>query len=148
MANTFEDLREIVMRELDEINKRGELDENTLICVYKLVDIIKDINEIETGEEGGYAMMNSRMAYPYYAMEGGSYRGGGNSNASYARNSYARNRDSMGRYSRENSYENSYRGGYSREGERDEIMEKMRRMMESAASETERQVIQRIMNQV
>lgn len=148
MANTFENLRDIVMKELDEINKKGELDENTLVCVYKLVDIVKDINEIETGEEGGYAMaMNSRMAYPYYAMEGGSYRGG-NSNNSYARNSYARNRDSMGRYSRENSYGNSYRGGYSREGEREEIMAKMEHMMDTASSETERQVIQRIMNQM
>lgn len=152
MANTFEDLREIVMREIDEINKRGELDENSLVCVYKLVDIIKDINEIETGEEGGYAMaMNSRMAYPYYAMEGGGSYRGGNSGNSYARNSYAnaRNRDSMGRYSREgNSYGNSNRGGYSREGEREEIMAKMEHLMNTAASETERQMIQRIMNQL
>lgn len=147
MAHTFEDLREIVMKELDEINKKGELDEATLACVYKLVDIIKDINEIETGEEdGGYSMMN-RMYNPY-SMEGGSY-------ARNSYNSYARqNRDSMGRYSRGGSYGNSYRGsyaregGYSREGEREEIMAKMGHMMDTAASETERQAIQRIMSQL
>ena len=141
MAHTFEDLREIVMKEIDEINKKGELDENSLACVYKLVDIVKDINEIEMTEDGGYSTANRMYMYPH-TMEGNSYRGG-NTNYGYGMNSYARNRDSMGRYSRDNSYR-----GYSRDAERDEIMAKMGHMMDTAASETERQAIQRIMNQL
>lgn len=132
MAHTFEDLREIVIKEIDEINKKGELDENSLACIYKLVDILKDINEIESAEDNGYSTM-----YRPSHMDWNGYRGG---------NSYARNRDSMGRYSRD--YGNSYRGGYSRDGEREEIMAKMGHMMDTAASETERQAIQRVMNQL
>lgn len=130
MERTLEDLRAIVMKEIDEINKKGELDENTLVCAYKLIDIVKDIHEIDEKMGGGYSQTGM---YPH--MYGNSYG-----------NSYARNRDSMGRYSRDGY--NSYRGGYSRDGERDDIMAKMEHMMNTAASETERQMIQRIMNQM
>lgn len=143
MAHTLDDLREIVTKEIDEINKKGELDENSLVCVYKLVDILKDIGEIE-GQEMGYSCRY--MGYPYMMDDGNSYRGGYSNR--YSNTGYSmRNRDSMGRYSRDYS-PNSYRGGYSRDGERDEIMAKMEHMMNTAGSETERQVIQRIMSQM
>ena len=130
MERTFEDLRAIVMKEIDEINKKGELDENTLVCAYKLIDIVKDIYEIDEKMNGGYSQTGM---YPY--MTGNSYG-----------NSYAtRNRDSMGRYSRD-SYGNSYRG-YSRDSDAD-MMAKMEHMMNTAGSEQERQMIQRIMNQM
>ena len=131
MERTFEDLRAIVMKEIDEINKKGELDENTLACAYKLIDIVKDIHEIDEKMNGGYSQTGM---YPQM-MYGNSYG-----------NSYAtRNRDSMGRYSRDYTG-NSYRG-YSRDGDSD-IMAKMEHMMNTAGSETERQMIQRIMNQM
>ena len=130
MANTLGDLREIVTKEIDEINKKGELDENSLVCAYKLIDILKDIGEIE-GMDMGYSGR-------YMMDNGSSYRGG------YSTRYSNRNRDSLGRYSRDYSY----RGGYSRDGERDDIMAKMEHMMDTAGSETERQVIQRIMNQM
>lgn len=140
MERTFEDLRAIVMKEIDEINKKGELDENTLVCAYKLIDIVKDIHEIDEkmNEMSGYSQGGM---HPYmYAMKGNSYRGNSN-NYGYG-NSYAnRNRDSVGRYSR-----NGY--GYSREGERDDMMAKMEHMMNTAGTEQERQMIQRIMNQM
>jgi len=130
MERTFEDLRAIVMKEIDEINKKGELDENTLVCAYKLIDIVKDIHEIDEKMNGGYSQTSM---YPHM-MYGNSYG-----------NSYAnRNRDSMGRYSRDGY--NSYRG-YSREGDSD-MMAKLEHMMNTAASETERQVLQRVMNQM
>ena len=122
MERTLEDLRAIVMKELDDINKKGELDENSLVCAYKLIDIVKDIHEIDSYEMG-YSQTGRMMPY---SMTGNSYR----------------NRDSMGRYSRD--YGNSYRG-YSRD---DDMMNKLGHMMDTAGSETERQVIQRIMNQM
>lgn len=127
MERTFEDLRAIVMKEIDEINKKGELDDNTLVCAYKLIDIVKDIHEIDEKMNGGYSQTGM---YPY--------NGYGNSYAT-------RNRDSMGRYSRD-GYGNSYRG-YSRDSDTD-MMAKMEHMMNTAGSETERQMIQRIMNQM
>ena len=147
MERTFEDLRELVMKELDEIIRQGQLDGNALECVDKLVDIAKDIGEIEKAEMGysqtGYSM------YPY-AWDGNSYDGNGYRGNSYRSGGYSRRgRDSMGRFT-SNSYDGgmSNRGGYSRESEREEIMAKMGRMMDNAASETERQAIQRIMNQL
>lgn len=131
MEHTLNDLREIVIKELDEINRKGELDENSLVCAYKLIDILKDIGEVEEHEMGYSSMMD-----PYPMGNGNSYRGG------YSNRYSMRGRDSMGRYSR-----NSYRG-YSREGEHDDMMEKLERMMRDANSETERQVLQRVMNQI
>ena len=93
MAHTLEDLREIVTKEIDEINKKGELDENSLVCVYKLIDILKDIGEIE-GQDMGYSGR-------YMMDNGNSYRGG------FSNRYSGRNRDSMGRYSKDYSY----RGG-------------------------------------
>lgn len=70
----------------------------------------------------------------------------GNSNRSSYRmdGSYAnRKRDSMGRYSRDGR---SYRG-YSRDGKED-FLEEMRGMMESAPDEMTRQSIQRMISQM
>ena len=70
----------------------------------------------------------------------------GNSNRSSYRmdGSYAnRKRDSMGRYSRDGR---SYRG-YSRDGKED-FLEEMRGMMESALDEMTRQSIQRMISQM
>lgn len=118
MKNTYEDLREMVDKELREITKRGELDDMSLEHTYKLVDIAKDICEIEE-KESGYS--ERYMGYPYM-MEGGSSRAGRYSREGYSRDGYSRDgysmrqgRDSMGRYSRDYS-NNSYRG-YSRDGE-------------------------------
>lgn len=125
MERVYDDLREMIEKELDEIVQQGQMDGNTIECVYKMIDILKDIGEIET-HDSGYSM------YPY-AWEGNSYR---------------RGRDSMGRFTSSYDRSMSNRGGYSRGGEREEIMAKMGRMMDGAASETERQAIQRIMNQL
>ena len=84
-----------------------------LANAYKLIDIVKDIHEIDS-HSGSYSQTGSYRPYSY--IDGNSYR----------------NRDSMGRYSR----------GY------DDIMAKMNHMMDTAGSETERQVIQRLMNQM
>lgn len=76
------------------------------------------------GEYSGYGM-NDR---------GGSYARGGN-RGSYAR-SYARRRDSMGRYSSE---------GYSRDGE---MMSELHRLMEDAPDERTRQEFQRFISKM
>ena len=119
MERIFEDLRDIVMREIDDINRKGELDENSLMCAYKLIDIVKDIHEIDA-HENGY----SQTGMYYDGYRGNSYTGG------YSN----RNRDGMGRY--------------SRNSERDDLMAKMEHMINTAGSETERQTIKRIMNQL
>ena len=72
------------------------------------------------------------------------YSNSGNSGRYSREGSYARKRDSMGRYSREGR--SSYRG-YSRNGKED-FLEEMRAMMDSAPDEMTRQNIQRMINQM
>lgn len=131
MANTYEKLRDLLEGEIDEIVNGGSLDKEKLHCLYEMVDVIKDIGEIDD-HDTGYSM--GRMYYDPMMM--------GYSGAN-------RNRDSMGRYSRTGysrggSYNggNSYRGGYSRGGD---TMSNLQAMMQDAQTEQERDAIRRVM---
>ena len=125
MQKTFDKLRDMIGSEMDQITARGELDENSLACTYKMVDILKDLGEIEMND-GGY----SQRYMPQYPMN--SYGMGGNS---------YRNNNTM---YRGNSYRNSYNGmgGYSRTGD---TMDKLHQMMNEAQTEHERETIRRVM---
>lgn len=116
MDRTLEDVRGMVMKELDDIVARGDINEGTLMCLDKLVDIVKDIGEIEDHEEG-YSNTGRIPMYPYERStynNGNSYRGG--------RMRYS--------YSRDNG----------------STMEKLNRMMNEASSDVERDVIRRLMD--
>lgn len=60
--HTYEKLRDLLEHELDEIVASGELNESKLHCVDKMVDILKDLDEIE---ENGYS--ESYRARPRYS---------------------------------------------------------------------------------
>lgn len=125
MQKTFDKLRDMIGSEMEQITSRGEFDENSLACTYKMVDILKDLGEIEMND-GGY----SQRYMPQYPMN--SYGMGGNS---------YRNNNTM---YRGNSYRNSYNGmgGYSRTGD---TMDKLHQMMNEAQTEHERETIRRVM---
>jgi hypothetical protein len=133
-----------LMDELYEIEEKmkkaggGKVSMPDLDHVHKLTDTIKNIDKIEALEMGGYSEATDFMG------EGRMY------GTSYAR----RNRDSMGRYSRDGgmSYEggSSYddgRGGmtaipgYSRDGAKADMINKAEDMMRMAGNERERQAI-------
>ncbi len=153
------ELKEMLMKELEEYGSKGELTGGSLEVIDKLAHAIKNICKIiESAEEE-----------EEYSMAGGSYdggnMGGGNSYArggsgggqggggSY-RNSYARGRgrnarrDSMGRYSsesRERRYSReggmnrySREGGYSRADEMEDMVESIRSMMGELPQEVQR----------
>ena len=127
MQKTFDKLRDMIGSEMEQITSRGEFDENSLACTYKMVDILKDLGEIEMND-GGY----SQRYMPQYPMN--SYGMGGG-------NSY-RNNNTM---YRGNSYRNNYNGmngGYSRTGD---TMDKLHQMMNEAQTEHERETIRRVM---
>ena len=78
---------------------------------------------------------------------GGSYN---NSNDYSSDNSYARqNRDSRGRYSRDggNSYEES-RWGYSRNAEKDKMIQKLEQMLQEASTQREKDTIMRCIDKL
>ena len=130
MANNmrvYEDVKEMVEQEIENIVKKDELDEKCLDWLDKLVDIAKDVDTIfamhDYADDGGYS---NRMYYPHYYNDGDMPMTHGNS---------YRNRDSMGRYSR--NY-NNYRGGYSREGN---MRDRLEQMMAEATTQQERDAI-------
>lgn len=87
----IEQLRDMLCEELDSITKKGKLTVDSLDAVDMITHSIKSIDTIMAMEEAGYS--NSYPGRRYYYDDGYSRRG------SYARGRN-RNRDSMGRYSR------------------------------------------------
>lgn len=145
-------LEELIYKEIDKEVTKGSLNPESMKAIGDGIDVIKDILEMEKCEmeiEQGYSGHFPQRGYNIMPYMYGSYEGGGGSNESYARGgggSYARRRDSMGRFSREGggSYENSYRrgggGGYSR----DEKIDSLQRMMDEASDPDEREAYRRL----
>lgn len=118
----LEELREILCRELEEIAGKGELTAGALDTVDKLTHTLKNLDKIMMGENGysgagdWYAMGNyGRDGYPADYRTGTSYRG--------------RKRDSMGRYSRADA--------------KDDISDKLRRMMDDAPDSRTREALEK-----
>lgn len=152
--HTYEEVKEMLHKELEEIVRKGELSAGSLETIDKLLNSIKNACKILMYDEFDEG----------YSQEGGGSMGG---------NSYAQRRDSMGRYAREGGYsrESAYanarggrgggRGGYSRAGRgysrdggysyddgKEEKVEILREMMGEASSEDERRVIQKLIRRM
>ena len=146
-------LKEMLIDELSEYGRKGELNAKTLETIDTLAHATKNLCKIIEDAE----MMDES------SMGGSSYERGGNNY--YDGSSYARGRgrnarrDRMGRYSREgrggSNYENydgnSYRGGnnyrrggYSRDDAKQEYIENLKEMMEQAPDNETRTKIQRM----
>lgn len=154
------ELKEMLMKELEEYGRKGELTSGSLEVVDKLSHTIKNLCKIIEAyeEEEEYSMAGggsyeggnySRRGGNNYSRRGG--QGGGNysreggNNMRYSREggSYARGRgrnarrDSMGRYSSE---------GYSMAGE--EMVESLRELMQDAPDEQTRMEFQRFIQKM
>lgn len=109
----------MINTEMSRMLDRGELSKETLCLIGEMVDILKDVHEIE--KEG-------------MSMDEGYSRGMRSYNDGY---SYSRDR--MGRYSST---------GRSYGTERDHLMNKMNQFMDQASSESERELVRRIMREI
>lgn len=150
-------IKEMLMNELYEYEEKakkmsgGKLSTQELEKIHKLTDTVKNIDKIEMleGDEGysedGHYMGEGRIY-------GTSYARGRGRNA---------RRDSMGRYSRDDgmSYDggSSYarggnmggnRGGYSRDGAKEMLMDKAEEMLEMAHDTKERRAIEKFMREL
>lgn len=123
----MDELKEMLYCELDEMTKMGDLSMGTLKTIGEILDAIKDIETIDAMSQGGYS--------GEYANDGGNsmrgryYRDGYAREGSYEGNSY-RKRNRMGQFSR-----------YSREGEKDQLVEKLETLMEDTTNGGDRQEI-------
>lgn len=134
----FDNIKDMVYCEIDEISHQGKLDMNSLKALGELVDILKDIGSVEMFEEGiniqddeyslnGYGRGNggySQRRMPIYYNDGNSYRNGRNNNGGYSG------------YSR--------RGGYSRDDAKQHIVQKLENLMNEANDQKDRDSIQRL----
>ena len=139
------ELRDMLCEELDKVTKKGELSAGSLDIVDKLTHSIKSIDTIIAMDE--YSEDDGMMPYESYARGGnrGGNRGGGNRGNSREN----RRRDSMGRYTGNDSYRGtSYRRGYSRDEEMAELKMNLYDMLEDAKSEEERKMIRKWIKQV
>ena len=126
---SYERLKDMLCEELEKIAKKGELSASSLDLAHKLTDTIKNIDKIQMYEE--------------FDDDGGvSYRRGRSKSAP---------RDRMGRYTSEDDYsEDGYRiygRGYSRDGSKDHLIEKIEEMMEDADPKS-RDALKRAVKQI
>lgn len=125
---TYEELKDMLCEELEQVVAKGTLSAGDLDVVHKLTDTIKNIEKIEMFDDGGYSGDDD---ITYRGMN----RGG------YSRTdgmSYRRGRDSRGRYT-------SMRGGrYSYAEGKDELKSKIEEMLEDdTLSGTQRNALQK-----
>ena len=147
-------IKEMLMKELHEYEEKakkmsgGKLSAGDLETIHKLTDTVKNIDKIEMLEDGGYSEATDFMGEG--RMYGTSYDDG----MSYARGRRYAKRDSMGRYSRDAyphddnmNYSRGYHG-YSRDGAKEHMVEKLEEMMEDAGSEKERSAIRQCIQKI
>lgn len=157
-------IKEMLMAELYEYEEKakkmsgGKISMQELEKIHKLTDTVKNIDKIEALEEGGYSedgyYMGEGRIYGTSYESGNSYRRGRGRNAK---------RDGMGRYSREGegyseegymyaldsrSGQDGMRGGYSRDGAKEHLMNKAEEMLEMAHDPKERRAIEKFMREL
>lgn len=129
----MEDIREMLMKELEKYSKKGELSAGSLEIIDKLTHAIKSIDTIMAMEDSGYS---NESGYSYARGRGVGAR-----------------RDSTGRYSRrdgmsyeDGSYARGGRGysrerGYSRDDAKEDLAMDLKELrMESRDPETSRMI--------
>lgn len=140
----YENLRDMLEREVKDITSKNELDAQGLDHLYKLMSALKNTNRCIEEESGGASYGN--RSYDY-GMSNNYSRMMPYSEMSYAR----RDGDGDGRYyesSRDNFRDRSYRGqsyensyGYSRDKDRQKMVSKLQTLMDDTMSEHERNAI-------
>lgn len=125
--NELYDLKEMLLKELEEYGKKGDLSAGSLEIVDKLAHSVKNLCKVIEDMDEEYSGYGGSYYDGRTPTDGMSYRRGG----SYARGRTAR-RDRMGRYSSE---------GYSRTGE---LADQVRELMREAPDESTRQEMERL----
>lgn len=151
----YENLKDILCKELDEITRKGEIDRAGLDDIYKLTSAIvmvdsliernSDSNAYRGDMRGSYDGMSNRMGYPddysnrtHPTVRVGRYSMDYNWDGSYDDYSEARGRDSAtGRYVSRDNYDT----GYSRHTAEQKVTQKLEDMLDTTQDPHIREVI-------
>jgi len=128
--NALYDIEDMLLDEMKSISKQEKLSSSDVEDIYKMVDILKDI-------ETFLAMKNAGYSGTYYGDYDMSMRG---PRYSYDDMSYARGRDSMGRF--------TSRDGYSGHDGKEGLIEKLNMAMMNARNDEDREQYRRAMEQL
>lgn len=128
-----ENTQDMMLCELEKIVQKNELTPSTLEYVDKLVDIIKDIDEILDGED-------TRMNDNYSQRSG--------NRMYYNRGSSYRNNTRNGNYMTNNMKNASGMTGSSQSDGKQEMLDHLYMAMDTASNEEERKRIQRMINEI
>lgn len=151
----YENLMDMLEREVKEISNKSQLDAQTLDNLYKIMMSIKATDKhMETLEEEGMSQergrSNARRSYGSNDGSYGSYDGSyGESYGSYESYEGRSNARRGGGRSRDNFRDSSYRGresyegsyGYSRDNARSKMVNKLSTLLDDTMSESERNAI-------
>ena len=138
---TYENALEMVEREIDNITKRGELNQNDLCNLDKLIDISKDIETIFAMKDYGYSDDYYDNGYSGRAMRNG--RGNGrmyDGYYSYDNGNYNR---SYGGHER-----NEQMNGYSGHGDKKHMLDLMYDAMNQASTNDDREEIRKMIQKL
>lgn len=98
MSEELYELCDNLKREIKQMNQKPDISPTELDRLYKAVDIIKDITTIEAMEGEAYGYSNAMSPYYENGMDHFMGRNSYDGRSMNSGNSYARGRDSMGRY--------------------------------------------------
>lgn len=123
------------LEEIEQLCKKPEWSPSDIEMLYKMVDIVKDVEDtclkietVKAMKESGYSQASAHMSYDDPEM---AYM---NRDNSYDNYSYRRGRDSMGRYTSRDGY-----SGHDKES----MIEGLREKMHMATNESNREAIRR-----
>lgn len=128
----MEELREKLVKELEELSSKGELSMGSLDAIDKLTHSIKSIDTI---------LAMSGYSGDEYAYEGSYNRGRSSKRDSMGR--YARDNYSRDNYSRARSYD-----GYSRDDSKREISETLKELSRTAKDGESKRMIEEWMREI
>ncbi len=128
-VRAIEKLKRLICNELEEISGKKTLAQGDIEQLYKMTDIVKNLDKIQMLEGGDYSEAGNWRADIRGDYGDVSYRG--------------RKRDSMGRYTRTGGYSRNEGSMYSMDGE---LMDRLEEKMHNAKSEREREAIRRCMD--
>lgn len=126
----YENLKDMLEREVKEVEKKNDLDPQSLDNIYKLTCAIKNVDKIMMREEGEMDGM-SKNSYGSYRSSYGMHYG---DNGRYSEDNFRYSPD-RGR----NSYENY--NGYSRDSAKDSMVNRLMKMADDSMSEHDRMAI-------
>lgn len=128
----MEELREMLMAELEKLTRKGDVNNVGLEQIDKLTHSIKSIDTIMAMEESGYSQRRGGGGY----SSGRGYSSGGRRMSDYQYGDY------------ENRGGNYGNAGYGYADERSGMVSKLERMMAEAPNEKIREAIRKAINQI